>query len=170
MPKNRKQAEELLEQKRLRLKIQEDELKKLTVTAPFDGVLALQSLKTGDYVTANTLVARVIDTSGYVVNVEIDELDVPRIRPGQKAVIVFDAMPENGLMPLFHVLFPRPIPLRRHQRSICSLPLPIQAVQAGMTATANIIYNTRSRALLVRKARCSMRTMSVMSGKSRTTS
>jgi len=150
--KNRKQAEELLEQKRLRLKIQEDELKKLTVTAPFDGILALQSLKTGDYVTANTLVARVIDTSGYVVNVEIDELDVPRIRSGQKAVIAFDAMPEKRFDAVVSRIVPQTDTVTKTSKVYLQFTAPIQAIQAGMTATANIIYNTRTRALLVRKS------------------
>lgn len=150
--KNMRQSAELLEQKRLHLKIKEEDLKKLEVKAPFSGVLTLQNVKTGDYVTANTLVARVVDTTGYVVNVEIDELDVPRIRPGQKATIAFDALPERRFDAVVSRVVPQTDTLTKTSRVYLRFSPAVNGIQAGMTATANIIYNVKPRALLVRKS------------------
>lgn len=150
--KNRRQAEELLEQKKLRLQIREDDLKKLTVKAPFSGILALQNVKKGDYVTANTIVARVIDTTGYVVNVEVDELDVPRIRTGQKAAIVLDAMPDRRFGAVVSRVVPQTDTVTKTSKVYLRFSEPVSGVQAGMTATANIIYNRKPRTLLVRKS------------------
>lgn len=150
--KNMRQAAELLEQKRLQLKIREDDLKKLAVKAPFSGILALQNVKTGDYVTANTLVARVIDTTGYVVNVEVDELDVSRIRKGQKAAIVLDALPEKRLDAVVSRVVPQTDTITKTSKVYLRFTSPVSGVQAGMTATANIIYNVKPRSLLVRKS------------------
>ncbi|MBM3163333.1 MAG: efflux RND transporter periplasmic adaptor subunit [Chlorobi bacterium] len=150
--KNMRQADELLEQKRLQLKIREDDLKKLAVTAPFTGILAFQGVKTGDYVTANTLVARVIDTTDYVVSVEVDELDVPRIRSGQKAAIVLDALPDKRLDAVVSRIVPQTDTVTKTSKVYLRFYAPVKGIQAGMTATANIIYNVKPNSLLVRKS------------------
>ena len=150
--RNMRQASELLEQKRLQLKIREDDLKKLSVKAPFSGILAVQNVKKGDYVTANTLVARVIDTTGYVVNVEVDELDVPRIHAGQKAVIVLDALPDKRFGAFVSRVVPQTDTVTKTSKVYLRFSQPVRGIQAGMTATANIIYNIKPRSLLVKKS------------------
>ena len=150
--KNRIQAEELLQQKALLLKMREDDLKKLTVRAPFSGTLTLQNVKEGDYVAAGTLIARVVDTSSYLVSVEVDELDVPRIRNGQAATVAFDAYPDKRLSAIVSRIVPQTDRITKTSKIYLTLVKPAGNIQAGMTATANIIYNTRQHALLVRKS------------------
>ncbi|MEI8032815.1 MAG: efflux RND transporter periplasmic adaptor subunit [Chlorobiaceae bacterium] len=150
--RNSGQAEELLRQRALQLKMKEDDLKKLVVRAPFSGMLTLQSVKKGDYVTANTLVARVVDTSKYLVSVEVDELDVPRIQSGQPAVVIFDAYPSRRFSATVVRIVPQTDRTTKTSRIYLSLKEPALNIQAGMTATANIIYNIRQNALLVRKS------------------
>ncbi len=150
--KNSVQAEELLRQKSLQVKMREDDLKKLTVTAPFPGIMTLQNVKQGDYVTINTLVARVVDPSRYMVSVEVDELDIPRIRNGQSATVAFDAYPEKRFSALVSRIVPQTDRVTKTSRIYLTLSNPPDNIQAGMTATANIIYNTRQNALLVRKS------------------
>jgi membrane fusion protein (multidrug efflux system) len=150
--KNSMQGEELLQQKALQLKMREDDLKKLTVSAPFSGILTLQNIKEGDYVMANTLVARVVDTSSYMVTVEVDELDVPRIRNGQAATVAFDAYPDKRLSAVVSRIVPQTDRVTKTSKIYLTLSHPTADIQAGMTATANIIYNIRQNALLVRKS------------------
>ena len=150
--KNSSQGEELFQQKALQLKMREDDLKKLTVSAPFSGILTLQNVKEGDYVMANTLVARVVDTSSYMVTVEVDELDVPRIRNGQRATVAFDAWPEKRLSAVVSRIVPQTDRVTKTSKIYLTLDHPAVDIQAGMTATANIIYNIRPNALLVRKS------------------
>ena len=150
--KNNIQSEELLQQKTLQLKMREDDLKKLTVIAPFSGILTLQTVKEGDYVTTNTLVARVVDPSGYIVCVEVDELDIPRIRNGQKATVAFDAYPEKRFSAVVTRIVPQTDRVTKTSKIYLTLDHSPENIQAGMTATANIIYNTKPNALLVRKS------------------
>ncbi len=150
--KNSIQAEEMLQQKAFQLKMREDDLKKLTVNAPFSGTLTLQNVKEGDYVTANTLVARVVDTSSYMVMVEVDELDIPRIRNGQMATVAFDAYPDKRLSAVVSRIVPQTDRVTKTSKIYLALEHPVAEIQAGMTATANIIYNIRPNALLVRKS------------------
>ena len=146
------QGEELLQQKALQLKMREDDLKKLTVIAPFAGILTLQNVKEGDYVMLNTLVARVVDTSSYIITVEVDELDIPRIRNGQKATVAFDAWPDKRLSAVVSRIVPQTDRITKTSKIYLTLDYPATDIQAGMSATANIIYNIRPNALLVKKS------------------
>jgi membrane fusion protein (multidrug efflux system) len=146
------QSEEILQQKKFQLTMRQDDQKKLTVRAPFAGILTLQSVKRGDYVSAGTLVARVVDPTGYLVSVEVDELDVPRIRNGQSATVVFDAYPSERLEAVVSRIVPQTDRITKTSKIYLTIKKPVVTVQAGMTATANIIYNIRKNALLVRKS------------------
>ncbi|NTW51856.1 MAG: efflux RND transporter periplasmic adaptor subunit [Chlorobiaceae bacterium] len=150
--RNSTQSLEMLRQKQLQLKSREDDLKKLAVVAPFDGILTLQNVKAGDFVKANTEVATVTDPTGYMVTVEVDELDVPRLRTGMAAVIAFDSMPEKRFQATVSRIVPQTDKVTKTSRVYLKLNEAVPTVQGGMTATANIIYNTRKGALLVRKS------------------
>ncbi|NTU57531.1 MAG: efflux RND transporter periplasmic adaptor subunit [Chlorobiaceae bacterium] len=150
--RNSTQSLEMLRQRQAQLKSREDDLKKLAVVAPFDGILTLQNVKEGDFVKANTEVATVTDPSAYMVTVEVDELDVPRLRTGMPAVIAFDAMPEKRFQASVSRIVPHTDRVTKTSRVYLKLDEPVKAVQGGMTATANIIYNIRKGALLVRKS------------------
>ncbi len=150
--RNAIQSDELLQQRALQLKMRQDDLKKLTLSAPFSGILTLQSVKQGDYVMASTLVARVVDTSSYMVSVEVDELDIPRIRNGQKATVAFDAYPDKRYAAVVARIVPQTDKVTKTSKIYLALENPASNIQAGMTATANIIYNIRPNALLVKKS------------------
>ncbi|TCD48817.1 efflux RND transporter periplasmic adaptor subunit [Chlorobium sp. N1] len=149
--KARVQARELLSQRQYRLKMVEDDLQKLTVCAPFNGILTLQDVKAGDYVSSGTLVATVVDTSAYAVVVEVDELDVPRVRVGQKAAVVFDAYPDRRYQAAVSRVVPMTDRVTKTSKIYLVGDMPPGSVQAGMTATANIIFDVKPRALLVAK-------------------
>ncbi|NTU98052.1 MAG: efflux RND transporter periplasmic adaptor subunit [Chlorobiaceae bacterium] len=150
--KNRIQSDELLQQKIMQLKQREDELKKLSVRAPFAGVLTQQNFKKGDYVQAGSLVATVVDPANYTVCVEVDELDIPRIRNGQQATVALDAYPEKRIHTVVTRIVPQTDKVTKTSKIYLALTGDAGNIQAGMTATANIIYNTRPNAILVRKS------------------
>ncbi|MBN1929262.1 MAG: efflux RND transporter periplasmic adaptor subunit [Chlorobiaceae bacterium] len=150
--RNSAQSLEALRQRQAQLRSREDDLKKLSVVAPFDGMLTLQKVKPGDYVTANTEVAVVTDTSSYLVVVEVDELDVPRLRTGLKAMIAFDSMPARRFQAAVVRIVPQTDRVTKTSRVYLRLDDSAGAIQGGMTATANIIYNVKKGTLLARKS------------------
>ncbi|ACF10881.1 efflux transporter, RND family, MFP subunit [Chlorobaculum parvum NCIB 8327] len=150
--RNSAQSLESLRQRQLQLRSREDDLTKLSVVAPFDGMLTLQKVKAGDYVQANTEVAEVADTSSYLVVVEVDELDVPRLRTGLNAVIAFDSMPDKRFDATVVRIVPQTDRVTKTSRVYLRLNKPVEAIQGGMTATANIIYNVKKGTLLARKS------------------
>ena len=65
------------------------------VVAPGDAIVASLPLKEGD-MTEPDAVAAVLHTGGAVLmTVEIDETDVPEVRPGQSAAVTMDAWPKE---------------------------------------------------------------------------
>jgi RND family efflux transporter MFP subunit len=150
--RNAIQSEELLRQKVMQMKQREDELRKLAVRAPFSGILTLQNLKKGDYVQVGTLVATVVDPAEYTVCVEVDELDIPSIRPGQKATVALDAYPKERMEAVVTRIVPQTDKITKTSKIYLSLGKKASNIQVGMTATANIIYNTMPNSILVRKS------------------
>jgi len=150
--RNSVQSGESLRQRQMQLKSREDDLEKLKVVAPFAGILTLQNVKEGDYVQSGTLVATVTDPARYLVVVEVDELDVPRLRTGLKAVIAFDSMPEKRFDATVVRIVPQTDRVTKTSRVYLKLDQTVSEIQGGMTATANIVYNTKKGALLVSKS------------------
>jgi RND family efflux transporter MFP subunit len=145
-------AKRKLQQRDVQLKSRRDDLKKQQVNAPLAGVLALLDAKVGDYIVANTLVARIIDTNSYVINVEVDELDVPRLKKSQVATVALDALPEERFSAVVSRIVPETDRITKTSKVYLELDEPVEGLQVGMTATANIVYNVRKGALLVPKS------------------
>jgi len=128
------------------------QLNDATITAPFDSVVASVNVDEKDTVSTATTIIHLIDTITMELNVEVDEIDVAEVKPGQRAIIEVDALPA--------------LPLEGKVSSISLLPTQVSGVvvydvkiefdvaegtglRAGMSATADIIIAERSNILLV---------------------
>ncbi|NVK17672.1 MAG: efflux RND transporter periplasmic adaptor subunit [Methylocystaceae bacterium] len=60
------------------------------IKAPFDGKLESRPVEIGDYVSKGTLLATVVDLSPIVVQVEVSENDISRIKDGQPATAILN--------------------------------------------------------------------------------
>lgn len=66
------------------------------LVAPIDGVVTESNLKVGENSTAGRAQGVVLsDLSAYRITVEVDEVDIGRVRPGQKVSISVDAFPDT---------------------------------------------------------------------------
>ena len=128
------------------------QLNDTTITAPFDGKVAEVYVDEKDTVSTVTPIIHLIDTITMELNVEVDEIDVAEVKPGQRAIIEVDALPA--------------LPLEGKVSSISLLPTQVSGVvvyavkiefnvpegtglRIGMSATADIIIAERSNVLLV---------------------
>lgn len=62
------------------------------IAAPFNGVITLVTPKVGDQVTSSTAAFQIDDTSSLFVDVDVSEIDINQVQPGQEATLVFDAI------------------------------------------------------------------------------
>lgn len=74
-----------------------EKLADYTVRAPFSGVLATLSVKRGDAVTSGTALAKMITTQQHAV-IQLNEVDVAKVKVGQKATLSFDAVEDLALV------------------------------------------------------------------------
>jgi HlyD family secretion protein len=66
--------------------------------APFAGTLASLQVRTGEQVAAGMPIAELGDLSAWQIEtVDLTELDIVRVQPGQKVALTFDAIPDLEL-------------------------------------------------------------------------
>ena len=74
-----------------------EELSNYYLRAPFDGVLAEVAVKKGDPVSPSTAAATII-TPLRIAEVTLNEVDVAKVKAGQKTTLTFDAFPDLTLI------------------------------------------------------------------------
>lgn len=81
-----------------------DNVRKCRFTAPFDGVVSALDVEQGEIVITGTMnnpgteILTVSDLSRMLVRADVDETDIVELKPGQKAKITVDALPDTSFM------------------------------------------------------------------------
>jgi len=133
-----------------------DELKKAIIIAPFDGTIAKVEAKEGDSLSAfnyaSETIIEIIELTKIELRVEVDEIDVPMVKPGQRAIIELDALPDLELEGKVDFIFP----LSREEAGVILYEIKVgfqapagSALKSGMTATAEIVIDERGNVLMV---------------------
>jgi HlyD family secretion protein len=121
------------------------------IDAPFDGTLTEVNIKPGDQVGPNTSSFRLDDLSVLVVDVQITEVDINRVKIGQDVDLTFDAILGNEYTG-------KVIEVGRVGNSVqgvtnftisIKLTNPDEQVLPGMTAAVNIVVDQLSDVLTV---------------------
>lgn len=73
-----------------------DNLENYYIRAPFDGTLAKVNAKKSDNISSATVVATII-TAQKMAEVSLNEIDVAKVKIGQKVMLSFDAVPELSI-------------------------------------------------------------------------
>ena len=130
----------------------EEQLDGATLTAPFDGIVAAVYINEEDTVAPGVSVIHLIDPSSMELKAEVDEIDIPRVEPGQKAIISVDALPDLQLEGVVNHISPLAIELA----GVVSYGVTIafdtpegSDLKVGMSAIADIIIEQRNNVLLV---------------------
>ncbi|MFA6253028.1 MAG: HlyD family efflux transporter periplasmic adaptor subunit [Patescibacteria group bacterium] len=145
------QSQELaVQQKQNALSDLREKLADYTIRAPFDGVIADVAVKKGEAVSTATVVATLITTQS-IVEVSLNEVDAASVKIGQKATLTFDAIEEltiSGVVAEMDALGTVSQGVVTYTAKI-ALDTQDDRVKPGMTASASIITDLKSDALLV---------------------
>src|SRR5574341_727796 len=144
-------AEAQIQQARVALERAQRQRDTATLLAPFTGTVAEVNLRPGMVAPVSTPAIILIDASHLHVEVDIDELDVARVIPGQPALITLDALPATtiegqvtGVAPAASVTVGAVTYSARIDFDPADLP-----VLPGMTATVDIVVQRLENVLLV---------------------
>ena len=138
------------------LKHSQKQLDEATITAPFDGIVASVYVDEGDVIPsptmAPTIIIHLVDLTSMELKVEVDEIDMPGVKLGQKAIIEVDALPDFPLEGEVTSISP----LAKEEAGVVVYEIKVSfdvpegsGIRIGMSADADIIIAERSNVLLV---------------------
>jgi RND family efflux transporter MFP subunit len=145
-------AEAELEQARLNLQAAEEALAESIVVAPFDGLVTDVFVSVGERATGNVVE---LVSSDLEVVLQVDELDIGSLSPGQPAIITFEAWPDVELDGQIKSIAPS---ADGSADSVVNYDVEIVfdsadvPILVGMTADAQLITDEKEDALLVPNA------------------
>jgi len=137
-----------LDRIRAQVAAQIERLRYYELQAPMDGVVLKEDGEVGDMVDPGTILYQVgLPRPIWVVG-EVNEEDVPRVTPGQKALLRSDAFPGQELQGFVKQITPAGDPVAKTFRVRIGLPEDTP-LHIGMTAEINIVTGKKSNVLLV---------------------
>lgn len=130
------------------------ELDKTIITASFDGVVAAVYIREGQQLSAMTYAnpaIGLIDPSEIKMNGVIDEIDVPKVKLGQEAIVILDALPDKEVKGRITFISPESTTEMGvvFYKTTITLENPDEELKDGMSATAEIIIEQHNDVLLI---------------------
>jgi len=128
------------------------QLDEAIITTPFDGEIVSVDADEGDSIPAMMTIVHLIDLTSIELEVEVDEIDIPEVKLGQRAIIEIDALPDlllEGEVNSISTLSMEMGGVVLYEVTIGFAASEDVELKAGMSATADIIISERSNALLV---------------------
>ncbi len=121
------------------------------LTAPFTGTITRADPKTGDQVSPSTAAFRLDDLSHLLVDVQVSEVDINSVEPGQNVVLTFDANPGQEYLGVINKVGQVGNPAQGAVNFVVTVELiePDENVKPGMTAAVTINVEELENVLLV---------------------
>jgi HlyD family secretion protein len=132
-----------------------DELMKTEILAPYDGTVVNIGVKENDQLSAydysSITAVHLVDTSTVKLDGFVDEIDIFKVKLGQKADIVVDAMPGEDLHGTVTFISPNGTEETGVVNFAVTIALDPGEVETkgGLTATANILVQNEENVLMV---------------------
>lgn len=127
-----------------------DTLNEYTVRAPFDGVIASLDAKNANQVSPSTALATIL-TKAKIAKTSLNEVDVSKVKVGQKATLTFDAVPDltiAGTVSEVDLVGAASQGVVSYGVKITFLTQD-DRIKAGMSVSASIVTDSRTDVLLV---------------------
>jgi len=145
-------ARQSLELARQSLQEAQRQLDEAGIIAPFDGVVTSVGAEEGDTVTAAAPIIYLMDPASKVLEVDVDETDVTKVKLGQRAIIEADALP--GILLEGKVTYVSPVAWNSAGLMLYEVKIYLDVpddsqLRPGMSASADIIIDERDNVLLV---------------------
>ncbi|GAB4478295.1 MAG: hypothetical protein Kow00124_22500 [Anaerolineae bacterium] len=144
-------AQAQIDQARLALERAQSRVADATLVAPFTGVISAVNISAGSVTPANLPAITLIDSSRLHVEVDVDELDIGQVAPGQPVRIALDALPGEVVVGQVTSVAPGATNqggVITYSARIDLAPVDV-LLRPGMTVTAQIITRQLSDVLLV---------------------
>lgn len=159
LPTDVVQAQQAVTQAHLALKQAQLNLDNATLTAPYGGVITAVNVQVGDQSSGagsgtgsgGTGIATLVNPNAIEVDASVDETSVTQLKPGQPAIVTFDAIPGRAFPGTLSVVTPS----GSTTNGVVSFPIVVtinnqgQTLPAGISANITIITSTTPNVLAV---------------------
>jgi HlyD family secretion protein len=138
-------------QARAALALAELSLDRATLRTPFDGVVAAVNVTPGEMASATMPAFTVLDTSGFRMTVDVDEIDVGRLAVGQAAQVTLDALPDVVITGVVERIAPAATIVGGvvYYNVIIELDPTDAPIRADMTANVTIVVGELADVLMI---------------------
>lgn len=134
------------------LRVKKRNLEKMTITAPFEGVVSLVYARTGDLINSNSVIATLITTSR-AVEAKISQENFADIRLDQPATVRFTGHDYDIYDATVSKILPTADADTQRYSILLEVKCPAEVLVPGLTGEANVIVGKRdAEALIPRRA------------------
>lgn len=127
-------------------------LDKMTIKAPFDGVVSLRQISTGDYVQPGQALVTLVDVDPIKVDFRVPETSLPNVRNGQMIEVRLDAYPGRAFTGTVYAISPQIDVNGRSLLLRARIPNAQGQLKPGQFARVKLIASVRQNAVLVPEA------------------
>lgn len=125
-------------------------LAKMTVTAPIGGIITAVNNSNGDSTQNTKPVITIVDMSSIKVKVAVDELDIEKIKLGQKVEIKFDAIKDKTYEGAIEIISQ----IGNNQNNVTTFDVVVgiintEGIKLGMNANVTIKVESKENALVI---------------------
>ncbi len=147
----------LVDKARLALEQKKRNLAEAVLVAPTGGVLLEVAIEPGERVLSDAAEAALViaNTSAYLLKVEVDEIDISQVKPGQEAAIRLDAFVNQEFQGVVTDISPRPVKKDTNAIVMYEVTITLDSggdapgLLSGMTANATIQTGQREAVVVV---------------------
>ncbi len=122
-----------------------------SIKAPISGVIAARYIKNGNMVNLNQPVFKIVNFNPLIALLYVPEVDIHKIKPGQKAEISLDATNGTAYQGSVWRISPIVDPESGTVKVTVAVKDEYGALKPGMFARVKIIYDTHENSLLIPK-------------------
>jgi len=119
------------------------------IVAPIDGIVSARSVKVGNTVAAGEVTFRVTNTDALIAYLHVPQRDLAHYGVGMRARLILDAIPDERFEGTVSRISPRIDPVTGTFRVTLAVDGSTGDLRPGMFARVEVVYETRSNALLV---------------------
>jgi HlyD family secretion protein len=133
--------------------IASDESGRYIVRSEVDGLVFMTAKEKGELVRRNELLAIVGKKDAFYLQLNIDELDVQRVKEDQEVLVKIDAYPQKVFNARISKVYPM---VDRRQQSVqadATLSEPLPGNFSGLAVEANIIIRRKDQAIVIPKSK-----------------
>jgi HlyD family secretion protein len=144
------QAKIQIEQAQLEVKQAQRRIDQSKIVAPFDGVVSELNAKAGETFSGSQHAITLVDVSQLRIDVNVDEVDVAKVKSGQDVTIRLDALPGVELKGKVERISPmsKVVNGAVSYTARVALPSDAQNLKPGMTTNSSIVLEKKDGALL----------------------